>query len=131
MSKAVAVPYQEALPIEFHLDGFVVDDGAEFLREVVEHPHVVVANEEVYLYPTVSQLGQFAEDAGVSARHQIAVAEPEVEYIAQQHQGLAVVLDAVEPLAKLAFPLESIRPTAQMRVRNKINLIPQLLSIIY
>ena len=90
MSEAVAVAYQELLSAEFHSDRLVVDDGAELLGEVVEHPHVVVAEEEVYFDAAVGQLGELAEEARVAARHQMAIGEPEVKDITQQHEGLAV-----------------------------------------
>lgn len=90
VSEAVSVTYEKAFATEVEGCGFIVDYGTELLGEVVEHPHVVVAEEEVYLNAAVGQLGELAEEARVAARYQMAIGEPEVEDITQQHEGLAV-----------------------------------------
>ena len=47
--------YEKAFATEVEGCGFIVDYGTELLGEVVEHPHVVVAEEEVYLNAAVGQ----------------------------------------------------------------------------
>ena len=92
MTQAVAVTDEAVLAIEFKDLGFSMDDSAKFFGEVVEHPHVVVAEEEVYLDAAVGQLGELAEEARVTTRHQMAVGEPEIEDVTQEHEFLTIRL---------------------------------------
>ena len=115
--QAVAVAYQHPLAAELHHHRVVVHDGPHLLRQVVEHPHVVVADEEMDLHPLVGQLGQLAQQPHMPAGHEVAVGEPEVEDVAQQHQLLAVGLNLVQQTAEQQLALPGVRAAAQMRVR--------------
>ena len=123
VTKSVAMAYKTPFAVEFKYFRFIVDDGAKFLGEVVEHPHVVVAKEEVYLDAAVGQLGQLAEEACVATRHQMTVGEPEIEDIAQEHEFLAARLYLFKEKTKLPLALEAILATAQMCIRYKKDLI--------
>ena len=118
--EAVAVTNQEPLAVNLEHLGFVVHHHPHLLLQIVEHPHVVVAEEEVQLHPAVGQLGQLAQQARVATRHRVAVGEPEVEYVAQQEQRLAVALDAVEEAAQLPLTLATVGTAAQMGIRDEI-----------
>ena len=99
MPEAIAVPYEETLAADVEHLRFVVHLHPALLVQVIEQPHVVVADEEMQLHARVAHLGQLAQQSHMAAGHHVAVGEPEVEHIAQQEERLAVVLDAVEPTA--------------------------------
>ena len=99
MRRRISKPYEEALAADIEHLRLVVHHGADFLLKIVEHPHVVVAEEEVYLNAAVGQFGQFAQQAGIAARHKMAVSEPEVEHITKQEQLAAVGFNVVEQVA--------------------------------
>ena len=86
VAETVAVADEKAFAAEVHDGGFLVEDGSDFLGEVVEHPHVVVAREEMYLDAAISQFGEFAEKTCVASGHKVAVGEPEVENVAQEEE---------------------------------------------
>lgn len=114
MPETVTVTNQAAFPKELHHLGFVVEDDPHLLGEIVEHPHIVVADEEVYLYPAVGQLRHLTEDACVTTRNEVAIREPEIEDVAQEEERLAIVFDAIKEAAKLPLTLEGILAAPQM-----------------
>ena len=72
-SDTVTMPDKESFAAKRHLHRVAVHDDAYLFLEVVEHPHIVVSDEIVYLYPFVGHLCQLAEKAYISARHYVFV----------------------------------------------------------
>ena len=93
----VAVGQEEALPAERHDAGRGVDLHAAFARKVVAHPLVVVAREEEDPDAAVGHRRQPSERTDEAPGHHLAVLEPEVEDVAQQHHRLGIGRNGVEP----------------------------------
>ena len=79
----VAVRDEDALRAERQHLRRGTDLHAAFARQVVGHPHVVVAREEEDADAAVGQLGQLAERADEALGDHAAVFEPEIEEVAQ------------------------------------------------
>ena len=88
---------EEALPAERFDAGRRADLHAAFAREVIAHPHVVVAREKEDAYAAVGHRSQPAERPDEAAGHHLAVFEPEVEDIAQKNDRLGIGRDGIEP----------------------------------
>ena len=121
--QAVAVADEEAFAVELHGNRLLVLDEADFAFEVVESPHIMVAGEEMHLDAAIGQLGELAEQTHVAAWHDIAVREPEIEHIAEQHEGVAAVLDGVEETAQFPFTLGRVGAAAEVGVGDKIEVL--------
>ena len=79
------------------------DLDAAFAREVIAHPHIVVAREKHDPHPPVRQIGQPAQHAHEPFGDHFAVFEPEVEHIAHQKDRLRIAARVVEPRRETAF----------------------------
>ena len=82
---------------ERHLLRRGVDFHAAFTREVVAHPHIVVAREEDHAHAPVREFGQLAERPHEAFGNHAAVFEPEVEDVAQKKDRLRIAPRGVEP----------------------------------
>lgn len=96
ITQSVAMGKQEYLAIDLGGERLLVQDNATLLLQVVEGPDVVIACEVVYLNAHIRQFRQFAEETGISTRHDILELIPEVEHVAKEIYGGSLVLDAVE-----------------------------------
>lgn len=99
----VAMPQKEAATQEIDGNGAIVDGGTQFSREIVEHPDVVVAGQEVNFDAAVGELGDLAEETGKSFWNDIFILVPIVEHVAEEPDRYGTVLNAVEPSDKTAF----------------------------
>ena len=81
MSKTVTMADEETLAVEFHLHRVIMNDGAKLFGQVVEYPHVVIADEEMNLHATIGQFGQLAQQTHMATGHQIFVSEPKIKNI--------------------------------------------------
>ncbi len=93
----IAVREEETFAEQLRIERLAVYDGSDFLRQVVEHPDVVIADKEMDFDTEVAQLGDLTEKAHVSARHDVFVFVPIVEDIAQEIHGRRIVFNLVEP----------------------------------
>ena len=119
--QSVAVPHEAAVPVDVEQSRFTVDYRPERLREIVLHPHVVVACKIMDFNTLRVQLLQAGEQREVALRHHVAVLEPIVENIAQQEQMLECSLLVLKQLHELLFSLLTggIWWGAEMRVRHE------------
>lgn len=95
-----------------------MNGDVEFFRKVIKHPHVVIAGEEGYRNPGISELSQFALQPYKTFRDGVMVFKPEIENVAHQVYTVRFVFYRIQPthnpaLAHKAF--FSIR-NAQMEV---------------
>lgn len=100
VAQAVAVRQVELLAVYFRGEWFAVDDDAALRSQVVAAPDVMVADEEMYFHAQVRQLGQFAQETGITSGYDCLELIPEVEHVSQQVDGGSFVLDAVEEIDK-------------------------------
>ena len=123
--QSVAVGEVKELPVEVHHQAVPMHRHAAFLLEIVVHPKVVVAREEMHLNAHVRQLADFAEQARVAFRHHRAVFVPEVEHVAQQVHGGRLVLDAIEEIHEAALLRAAVRngKAAKVRVGKEIDVL--------
>lgn len=99
VAESVAVSDEELAAVDGEGVGMGVHVGADFLLEVVEEPHVVVADVVVDLDAAVGEAGEGAEEACVSAGHYFAVGEPEVEDVAEEDEHVEVLAVLLDELA--------------------------------
>ena len=88
--------------------------------QVVEQPHVVVADEEVQLDAFVGQLGHAPQQPHVAFGHHVAVGEPKVEHVAEEHHHGGILLYAVQQLAELLFALQRVVAGTQVGVGDEV-----------
>lgn len=86
----------ERLPAKPLYNRTVYNLYAEFRRQIVVDPYIVVALHPYYPYARIGKLGKLAEKAHKSFRHHVAVFIPIVEYVAKKVYGVGIMLDAVE-----------------------------------
>lgn len=60
-SDVVSMREEETFSSDFGYQGSVVYRNAQFMREIIENPNVVVPDKPVYVNAVVTQLGQLAE----------------------------------------------------------------------
>ena len=122
VTQSVAMSKQEYLVAQ--LDGyrFGMHNHSTLLLEIILAPHIVVTREEVHLDAHVCQFANLAKDSGVPLRHHILVLVPEVEDIAQEIDGLRLILNLVKESHQPAFLLPCMRNglTAQMGIGKEI-----------
>ena len=80
----IAVCEEETFAQQLGIERLAVYDGSDFLRQIVEHPDVVIADKEMYFDTEIAQFGDLTEKTHVSARHDVFVFVPIVEDIAQK-----------------------------------------------
>lgn len=103
VTQSVAVGEEESAAVDFGGQGLAVDDDAAFLFEIAVGPDVVVAGEEVDFDTHIGQFGEFSEETGVAAGHDITVFVPEVKHVAKEIDSGGLVLDAVEETDQTAL----------------------------
>lgn len=84
--------YETTVPVDGEQPCLAIDDSPERLREIILHPHVVVARKIMNLNPLRVQLLQTGEQRDVAFRHHVAVLEPIVEDVAQKEKMLKFIL---------------------------------------
>ena len=98
-----AMAQVEEAAVDIHHAALRVERDATFFLQVVAHPQVVVAREEMHLHAHVRQLAYLAQQAGVTLGHHGLVLVPEVKDVAEQIDGGGFVLDAVEEVHQPAL----------------------------
>jgi hypothetical protein len=68
--------------------------SAQFFAEVIPHPQIMVAHENVQFHALVHHVSELAEEACVTARHDVLVFKPKVEQISDNEESFALVRDA-------------------------------------
>ena len=86
----VAVGYKHLLACKFKYARLADNLHTTFALEVVAGPHIVVADEEIYLHSAVAQFGQFAQRAHEAFGYNLAVFIPKVEDVAHQKYGVGI-----------------------------------------
>lgn len=81
-AQAVTVAHETAVPVNVHQLCLMIDSSAEGLREIILHPHVVIARKIVNLSALRVQLFQTGKQCDIPFRHHVAVFEPVVENVA-------------------------------------------------
>ena len=115
----VAVADEESAAVDCHHLGVGVHDGSALLLQVVEEPHVVVADEEVDDDTGIGEGGEGAEESGVATRDEVTIGKPKVEDVAEEEEHTTVALDAIEETAQLPFALEGVGAGAEVGVADK------------
>ena len=80
------------MPVDGEHPSLAIDDGSERLREIIFHPHVVVARKIMNLNPLRVQFLQTGEQRDIPLRHHVTVFEPIVEDVAQKEKMLKFIL---------------------------------------
>ncbi len=118
----VAVGYENIAAREGHATRRKPYLHAAFPRKIFAAPHVVVAYQQHYPHPAVSQLGQLAQRTSEALGDHLAVLEPEIEDVARQKYGLGILRRHVEPPHET--PLHAARrllvARSEMNVRGEI-----------
>ena len=116
MPQSVAMPYQEAFAVNGHQLRFGMHSTPHLLLKIVEHPHVMVANEVIYHYPSISHPCQLPGNTTKTTWNHITICEPKIKHIAQHHQSLALRLYSVKQRHEFSLTLLAIGATAQMGI---------------
>ena len=95
-SQPVSMPHETTEPVDGEQSRLTVDYRPERLREIILHPHVVVARKVVDLNPLRIHLLQAGEQHDIPFRNHIAVLEPVVENVAQQKKMLKFTLQTLK-----------------------------------
>lgn len=97
---------------------------AQLFREVVEHPHVVVAGKKSYVNAGITQFGQFSLKSNKALGNGMAVFKPKVEDVTQQIDGRSIMTNLFEPGYNFTFPLLTrvMRRDAKMKIRSEVYL---------
>ena len=121
----IAVSEEKVTAEQLHSQRAAMDDSAHFGGQVIEHPNVMVADEEVDFHAGVVQLGQFAQETHVAAGHDVAVLVPIVEHVTQKVDGRGIRGNAVHPADEPLLVGHGIgRVTvAEMGVGGKVDLL--------
>src|SRR5690606_30455194 len=124
-AQAVAVSDEQSLIAHFQKDRFSVDGNPEFVWKVIEHPHIVVAREERDRDTAVAEFGQFSKKPGKAAWYCVTVLEPEIEYVAQEVDGMGIVSHGLQPFYYALFASLTCGKMgdAQMEVGHKVDLL--------
>ncbi len=112
-TESVAVAHHQLLRSDFEECWFPDYGDTQFLREVIKHPHVVVAGEQIHRNAFVAQFGKFAQQADESLWDGMRVLKPEIKYVAEQINCVRIMPDRVKPLDDLSLPLQ-----ARLMIRN-------------
>ena len=72
----------------------MVYGSAQFFAEVIAHPQIMVAHENVQIHAFVHHMSELAEEAGVATWHDVLVFKPIVEQISDNEESFALVRDA-------------------------------------
>ena len=122
--ETVAVCQIKHLTINFQCGALAVDGHAAFLFKIVVHPEVVVAREEMHLHAHVGQFADFSKQARVALRDDVFIFVPEVENVAQEINGIRLMLDAVEKIDQAALLSSGVwnGQTAQVGVGEEIDI---------
>ena len=120
LGKSVAVADEQQLAIYLELSGLSISLDSKFLFQIVEHPHIVVAGEKMYLHPAVGEFGQLAEHTHEASRHHMFVRKPEIEDVAEQEKFVAVGFHLVEPAHEIGFASTAVGRCTEMGVGNEI-----------
>jgi hypothetical protein len=84
-----------------YMDGFSVEFGTNFTREVVEDPEVVIACKQVYFYSLIAEFSQFANGSCKASWDGPFVLKPEVEKIADNVKCFQLRSNLFEPRNEL------------------------------
>ena len=125
ITQSVAMGKEEYLSVYLCCERLLVQYHSTFFLQVVEGPDVVIACEVVYLHTHIREFRQFAEETGISTRHDILELIPEVEHVAKEIDGGSLVLDAVEKPDQPALMHSAMvdGKGAQMSVRKEIYIL--------
>ena len=102
-AQSIAMAEVEEAAVDFHHATLRVERDATFLLQIVAHPQVVVAREEVHLHAHVRQFANLSQQTGVALGHDGLVLVPEVEDVAEQIDGGGFMLDAFKEVHQPAF----------------------------
>jgi len=80
----------ELLPADLFYDMTVNHGDAQFRRQIIENPDIMVADNPCYFYAGVSQLGDLPEESDESFRHYVFVFEPVIEDITEEEDLLCI-----------------------------------------
>lgn len=125
VAEIVAMTEEEIAPIDGHANRLLMNLDAQFGREIVEHPGIVVTREEVDIDTCVDKFGDLGLEADEASRDDGLVLEPVVEDIAEDVEGLGVGFYCVEPTdyAGLVLPMVGDVWCAEVEVGGEVNLL--------
>lgn len=124
VAQTVAVSDVERFAIYLPKQRPVHDFGPSDKRQIIEHPHVVVATEERHLDARIGKFTQLDNQPVEPAWDDVLVLEPEIEHVADKHHLGSIGSEAVQPCNDDTFTLvgRSLAVDAQMCVGNEIYL---------
>ena len=103
VAQPITVSEVKRLAVEFRNKSLTVQNYPTFLLQVIAHPKVVIADEEMHLHAHVGEFGNLAQEARVALRHNKFILVPEVKHISQQIDSTRLMLDAVKEIYESAL----------------------------
>jgi hypothetical protein len=121
--QAVAVREVEASPKVRGLDRFRNERNAQFLREVVLVPRIMVSEQVRHRNPPIGPAREQSLKPNEPFRDEVAIFDVPVEHVAQQVQVVDVRCVGLQALNERRFlrPLRRAGPTPKVHVGNKEN----------
>src|SRR5690606_24162331 len=87
---------------------FPVYRYAQFFREVIKHPHVVISGKERDRNSFVAEFGEFALESDESFWDGVGVFEPEIKDVAKKKYRVRIMPDSLKPGYDPAFALQAV-----------------------
>jgi hypothetical protein len=106
-SQPIAMPQEEALVSHNQYNGLAMDRDTQFGREVVKHPHVVIAGEERYFDTSIPKFSQLTLQADIAPGNGMSVLKPKIKDVTEQVDSRSIVADMFQPCYNVAFTIET------------------------
>ena len=106
-TKSIPMTDQKILVAEPEFFWFEVYSDVQFFLQVILHPHIMVANEEVDRNSGITYLRELAQQADMPFRNNFTVFIPEIEHISHQEYVGRVVLNGFKKSDNDLFPLKA------------------------
>ena len=122
-AKAIAVADEKRLAAQQIGLRQAMHGNAQFVGEVVAHPHIVVAGEEGDGQARIGEFGELSLKPDEPLRNGVPVFKPEIEHVAHQKQRGGIGLNLIEPAhhGLFAFTAEGGRRGAKVKIGGKID----------
>ena len=120
VSQTVAMSEVEQFTVDGHITGVGVHDETNLFLQVVEEPHVVVADEVVELDACVGEFGHLAQQADVAFGDNVAVGEPKVEDVAEEDDNGGVALHTVQKGTEFGLALAGVGACTEVCIGDEI-----------
>ena len=109
IAQPVAMSQEELLSVNLARLRFPVQNHSTFFLQIITTPDIVVSDEEMHFHSPVGQFRQFAQETGISLRHNQLEFVPKVEHIPQEIHSRSPFLNTVEEIDQTAFLSAAMR----------------------